>query len=346
MRRVMRVVVLMAAVAGTSFATGGPVAADDEGTDVVSALVAPGSQTDPNGSYYVLVADPGDSINQTIVVRNDRPHAVEAHIEAVDAFTRDATGAGYGAPGSAPTGTGTWIVVHTPVLTLQPGEELPIDFTVHVPADAEPGEYLAGMSASVPLSPTTETAEVQGNAADVQITLQGQRLIAVQVNVPGPAEPLLAVTGVRPVATPDGLALMLGLENEGNAFAKGTGTVRVDSTGLRTGFDIDTFVSHTKIDYRVVWTDEVIVGNHDVAVQLEYGDDLRVSWNGTIEITAAMKGRLDKELADLTIGGGGGSSLPIPLLVAGLVATAICIGGAVGLRRRRSARPNLSIEPS
>ncbi len=326
---------MLAAAVGTVTQGVGPAEAED-GNDVVSALVAPGSSTDPDGSYFVLDADPGDTITQTILVHNERPYPVEAHIEGVDAFTRDATGAGYGTPGKAPVGTGTWIVVSTPVLTLQPGEELPVSFTVHVPESATPGQYLAGMSAFVPLeASSTTTVPVPENVADVRITLQGQRVIAVQVNVPGPAAAKLAVAGVRPVATPDGLALLLAMENEGNAFAKGTGTVRVESTGLRTGFDIDTFVSNTAIEYRVFWTEDVVVGVHDVAVQLRY-DGKQVAWNGTVEITPGLASQLEDELADIRVVGGGDSGLPWPLIVVGLLATLGCAFGAFALRRRRA----------
>jgi hypothetical protein len=334
MGRLVRAAAAGALVLAVLGSGSGPIGAQQEGTDVVTAFVAPGSQTDKDGGYYVLEAEPGETITQTVVVRNDRPHEIEAHVEAVDAFTRDATGAGYGAPGDAPEGTGSWIVVSTPVLTLQPDEQREVTFTVHVPEDAKPGQYLAGISASVPLPAPPPTDPGRANVADVSITLQGQRLIAVEVDVPGPRAAKLAVTGVRPVATPDGLGLILAMKNDGNAFAKGHGTVRVDTTGLQTGFDIDTFVSNTDIDYRVVWTDDVLVGTHPVAVRLDY-DDRQVSWNGTVEIDASLQRQLEKEIAEMTVPESGNDGLPLPLIGAALLVTALLIVGATVMRRRR-----------
>ena len=100
-----------------SFAYTAPAHAADA-PDTVSAKVAPGSKTSKLGDYYAFQAVPGSTTTQSVLVINDRPHAVEAHIEGVDAFTGNATGASYGTPGKAPTRTGKWIVVATPVVTL------------------------------------------------------------------------------------------------------------------------------------------------------------------------------------------------------------------------------------
>lgn len=358
-----------------------PASADDDGNDMVTAFVAPGSLTDDGGGYYVIGAEPGTAVTQGIVLRNDRSRAIDAHVEAVDAFTSDATGASYGAPGSTPERTGGWIVVATPVVTLQPGEERRVDFTVRVPEGTGPGQYLAGISASVPLpgsgaaagaaasgasepgasepgasAPGASEPEVAAagtpssvpastnapNGAGFGITLQGQRLIAVQVDVPGPAAARLAVTGVRATATPDGLALLVGIANEGNAFARGSGTITAAATDLSVEFPIDTFVPGTEIEYRVPWTDDVVTGVHEIAVELRSGDGERVNWNGTLPIDAGRAQELEADLAELRVAGPGGLPL-LGVVGAGLAAATGCAAGALVWRRRRhSARPRLA----
>src|SRR4051794_20229981 len=239
MGRVTRTVVAGAAAFVASAMLLGPATAADQRADTVTAFVAPGSKTDAKHSYYAFDATAGSSTTQTIVVRNGRTRPIVANIEGVDAYTGDATGANYDPPGTQPSDTGTWVVVTTPEVTLQPGEQRPVDFTVHVPAGAKPGVYLAGISASVPQPVTKTTASTaKARGADFSVTLQAQRLIAVQITVPGPASPKLVVTSARATATPDGVALLVGMANRGNAFARGTGTIKVTDTNLEKRFTI------------------------------------------------------------------------------------------------------------
>jgi hypothetical protein len=314
-----------------------PGSAAEDGYDMVTALIAPGSSTGQGGGYYVLEAVPGSTVTQTIILRNDRPNPIEAHLEAVEAFTAATTGASYGAPGSQPGGTATWIVVSTPVVTLQPGESRNVDFTVRVPDDIAAGQYLAGMSASVPLPENAEPpGTVPANASAFDITLQGQRVIAVEIDVPGDRRPALEVTGARATATPDGLALLIGMANTGNAFARGTGTVTVADTGLEHDFEIDTFVPGTDIEFRVPWTKDVVPGTHEISVQLRY-DDRRTNWNGTLDISAALQRQLEADLAENRVPTGSGG-LPVGLVAGGGLAGTFVLGaGAVALRRRRGA---------
>jgi hypothetical protein len=312
------------------------VAAD--GPDTVTAFLAPGSKTTPESGYYIFDAEPGSSTTQTIILRDDEPHPIQATIEAVDATTTDATGVTYGAIGSQPTGTGSWISVTTPEVTLQAGEERPVDFTVRVPPGTKPGVYLAGMSASVPLPKTTPTtASAEPRKAKFNVTLQSRRVIAVQITVPGPREPKLVVTGARATTTPQGVALLIGLANRGNDYARGTGTITVGDTGLDHTFKIDTFVPGTQIDYLVPWTKDVVPGAHAVSVRLRYGKAKVTNWDGSADISGSTKAQLESDLAATRVpdAKGDGGSLPWPLIAGGLSAAILCVGGVLVLRRRR-----------
>lgn len=335
MRRVSRVAGAAAAASLVlTFALPLPVSAE-ETHDSLKAEVPPGSQTDPTNAFYLNELKPGESATQSIVVGNATDHAVEAHIEAVDAYTKNETGAGYDEPGTAPDETGAWVVVKTPVITLQSGEERAVEFTVTAPEDAQPGEYLAGIGAYVP-APADEKPVVPDGAAGISINVQPRRVIALQVNVPGDKAPLLAVTGARPRATHDGVALLVSMENQGNAFAKGTGTIRVPSTDLAVDFDIDTFVSHTDIDFQVPWTKSVKAGRHAVSAQLRYADGQTVNWNGTVDINAGLADQLQNDLDQFTVPSDDG--FPIAMIVAvGLLVTGLLLGGAFWMRRRRQA---------
>jgi hypothetical protein len=304
-----------------------------EGSDVVSVKPAEGSRLDPNRSYFVLDEGPGAVVTQSVVVTNFNKHAVDVEVDPVDGMTAGGTGAAYGRPDSAPSRTGTWISVSTPAFSLEPGASRSVPFTVRVPDDVGPGQYLAGISTIVPLEDKAGTTTATGNGAQFDITLQAQRVIAVQVNVPGPAAPKLVISGATPSANSDGITLKIGITNEGNAFARGTGLITVADTGLRKEFEIDTFVSKTSISYSVPWTTELVPGSHEVKVRLAYDGGRIASWTGAVDITGTTKRDLEAQLENTRIVDDG-SGARSPLVWIGLVAILGCIVGAIALRKR------------
>ena len=343
--RSLRVVAAIAAAfvasgAGLVTATLGatPAVAAGQQPDAVSAKVAPGSKTSRTGNYFAFSATPGSSVTQTVLVKNDNTHAVEAHVDGVDGFTSDSTGASYGAPGSKPTRAGKWIVVSTPVVTLQPGEQRPVAFTVHVPAGATTGVHLAGISAAVPLAKSKAPKPATKSAATLDISLQPQRVIAVEVTVPGPKAPKIAITGARATALPSGVALVLDMANTGNDYARGTGEVTVSDTGLRKSFKMDTFVPGTRIRFRVPWTKGVVPGTHPVSVLVRYGDH-RLDWSGTVVISGATQRDLQDALKRSQLPSDAG--FPILLVGLGAGVALLCALGVVVLRRRRASDPTL-----
>ena len=307
-----------------------------KGTDVVTPLPAPGSHLAPHSRYYLLRLAPGASITQTVLLHNDNDHSVDVRVDGIDGFTSNATGASYDTPYQHAKATGRWIAVSTPEVTMAQGATRAVDFTVRVPADAAPGQYLGGLAMYVPLGAPTTTVASASNQATFGITLQGERIIAVEVVVPGAATPNLQVNGVQPTPSPTGLDLSVAMANEGSAFARGNGVLTVDDTNTNVPFAIDTFVSHTSIKYLVPWTRTVVPGDHHVSVRLTY--DGRVStWNGTVTIAGAVAAGLERALHQTVPGAPAppsthSSKLP---LIAGLAAACACVAGAFVLRRRR-----------
>jgi hypothetical protein len=187
------------------------------------------------------------------------------------------------------------------------------------------------------LPKTTQATSVEQRRATFNVTLQSQRVIAVQITVPGPREPKLVVTGTRATTTPQGVALLIGLANRGNDFAKGSGTITVGDTGLETSFKIDTFVPGTEIQYSVPWTKDVVPGDHAVSVRLRYGDKKATNWDGSADISGSTRAQLESDLAATRVPDtkSDGGALPWPLIAGGLSAAILCVGGVLVLRRRR-----------
>jgi WxL Interacting Protein, peptidoglycan binding domain len=338
MRRARRAVVFTAAALIASVGAIAPAGAGKFG-DVVAATVPPGSQLSPQGHYYLIGANPGDTATQNFRVTNPNDHPVTVMIEAVDATTGDLTGVQLARPGSAKALTSRWIVVSSPEITLAPNQQRDVPFTVHVPANVKPGQYLAGMSASVPLSAAdTKANQAPAGRAGFSMAVRFQRGIAVEVDIPGPRSPNLAVSGAEPKATPEGVSLGVHIANDGNAFARGNGVIRVVDTNTDFSFKIDTFVPRTAIVFPMQWTKGVVPGAHHVEVDLTYDGGRRTSWTGTVVIAGDAQNQLQDALRNVTVHGhGSGAGLLLMLAVALIV---VLVAAAVMMRRRgRPPRP-------
>jgi len=304
--------------------------------DVVAATPAPGSAVGP-GHYFVLPIAPGQSMTQQIRIGNNNDHQVQVDIGAVDAYTSSTTGAVYNTPDTPVARTARWIVVSVPTITLAPKQGRDISFTVDVPKGTAPGQYLAAVSADVPLPPDASHGAPAGpRAAGISIGLQPQRVVAVEIDVPGPRSPKLAVTGVDPGVTPRGLTLGLHIVNQGNAFAHGSGVVRVADTNTDYAFKIDTFVPGTAIVYPAPWTKTVVAGLHHVEVDLTYEGGRRATWNGTVNVAGDAATQLENQLKNVTVHGASHNSL---WLVLAALLLLVLAAGALHLRRRR--RPTM-----
>ncbi len=101
MRRARRAVVFMATAFIVSAGAIAPAAAGKFG-DVVGGDAVAGLASLAPGHFYLLDANPGATITQSIRVSNPNDHPVTAMVEAVDAITGELTGVQLGPSPAAP----------------------------------------------------------------------------------------------------------------------------------------------------------------------------------------------------------------------------------------------------
>ncbi|WP_454048865.1 hypothetical protein [Cellulomonas sp. Marseille-Q8402] len=163
----------------------------------------------PNFAYTL---PPGGTLSDALVVTNrgDAPLALDVY--AADGFlTPDGTLDVLEA-GEESTALGSWVAVATPEVVVQPDASVEVPFTVTVPADAQPGDYAAGVVSSLLV------ANAEGVTVDRRL---GSRM---HVRVSGDLVPAIAVTDVRvdyeaggnPV-TPGSATVSFTVTNTGNA---------------------------------------------------------------------------------------------------------------------------------
>jgi hypothetical protein len=271
-------------------------------------------------------------------VSNPNGQSLLVDIDGVDAHTAATTGAAYSPPGTAATHTGAWLTLTTRQVQLASGEHRIVAFGVRVPLGTPPGQYLAGISVAVPLSGQPDAPTLGAHAAGFSLALQAQRVIGVEVDVPGPMAPALTVSGARPGAGNNGLSVFVSVANRGNAFAHGRGVLTVGDTNTRATFTINTFVPGTNVDLAVPWSKTVVPGHHDVTVRLLYDGGRVTTWSGSFDIGSALQQQLEQQLhvASATPASKG-SGLPAGWIALGLIVVTAAI--ALHLRRRRSHPP-------
>ncbi len=336
MTRVLNGTASAALGAALALLLAGPASAGQDETDL-SFLVRPAadSSTAEHGGYFVLDAEPGEEVRQGLELRNDSSEPIELQLAAVDATTGQVGGISFELAGDDVRGTATWITLDQTSVVLDPEASARIEFTVRIPADARSGEHLAGLSVQAAEAGEVQDVETEGGEGGASVVVHTRRVIAVQVNLPGPTEPELVVNGVRAVASPQGLVLEVDIENAGTALTKGEGTITVPDGDLRHEFQIDTFLPGTTIAYPIRWTVEPRQGSYDAAVEVRY-EGRTAAWSGEVAVG-------DEVLDDLADRRDDPAAVDRwatlwPWMAAGLAAVVFGTALALTLRRRRRSR--------
>src|SRR5450759_1539683 len=139
------------------------------------------------GSYFDLTLRPGDTQGLQVDIANAGDAEIAARTYATDAYTIINGGFGGRLRDMPQTGMTTWVDYATDVVVLPAGKTIRNTFTVTVPKDAGPGEYITAL--------VVENAEPIVNSGAVSFNQIIRQAIAVVVTVPGARTPALAIGG-------------------------------------------------------------------------------------------------------------------------------------------------------
>jgi len=305
-----------------------------------SFTVAPASgQASATSGYFILSLTPGQSSTQRVLVRNDTSKPIVVDLAPIDAGTTPVGGVSYQLAGQPLTKTGSWLALSSGRVSLAPGAVRQVDVTVTVPGDAQPGDYVAGISAMIPVKKAAASSSAS-NKASVQVNLQTRRVIAVQVGVPGAVVPRLTITGVKAVSTPSGMDLAIDIASPGAKFTSGSGTITVASTKMARNFPLGLFVPGTSIAYPIAnWQTAPKAGAYPTSVVIHYGDQgaLTAVWNGDVTVASSSLDTLKNKYVPPA----GTVAAKTPWLMYGLIGALIIIVLIMGfalLRRRPEAK--------
>ena len=277
---------LVATPAATSAATpvGMPALSDFE------IAPAPGdSRSVTARGYFVYELAAGGEAAGSVRVSNPGTAPVTVELAVVDAQTAQTGGSAFASAEATPSAVANWVHLDTPRVTLAPHDAVSVGFSVRLPLETKPGQYLAGLAAYVPAA-VKQSALTGTNQAGAAITMQTRRVIGIQVDVPGKWTPSLTITGASALEQPSGTKLGIAMRNDGDELLKPKGTVTLtDAAGrevLNTPIELGTFVTGTEITYPIAWPEGPRAGDYAVAVELNYADNKVAHYNGTLNVSA------------------------------------------------------------
>ncbi|MCM3502183.1 DUF916 domain-containing protein [Microbacterium sp. P26] len=132
----------------------------------------------PNYAYDLM---PGGTVGDALYVANRSPQPITLRVYAADGFLTDDGALDILAGGAESTDLGSWVSIASPELTLDSGASAEVPFTVTVPADAAPGDYAAGIVASMLVTADNGTVTERRLGSRVHLRVQGELAPALAV---------------------------------------------------------------------------------------------------------------------------------------------------------------------
>lgn len=132
----------------------------------------------PNYAYDL---PPGGTVGDALYVANRSPQPITLAVYAADGFLTEDGALDILAGGVASTDLGSWVSIETTELTLDSGASAEVPFTIAVPADAPPGDYAAGVVASMLVTADNGTITERRLGSRVHLRVQGDLAPALTV---------------------------------------------------------------------------------------------------------------------------------------------------------------------
>jgi hypothetical protein len=246
-----------------------------------------------DGEYFTLEAEAGSSNTLTAVLGNAGDEPLTLMTYAGDGVTLVNGGFGVREADEPKEDVGSWVDYETDTIDFEPGQGLEREFTVTIPDDAAPGQYIAGI-----VLQTAEPIEIEGSAMFDQII---RKTVAVFITVPGELTPAFAF------GTPEieGSALLprmvIPVSNTGNVLVKPAGElVLTDAAGndaLRQPFTMGSVYAGMETTLEIPLPAALQDGDYTVSVE---ASDAETEAQAAIEPVSVTLAR-DAEEAPLEI---------------------------------------------
>ena len=299
---------------------------------------------DQPGPYFDVTMRPGEKRSFEVALGDATDVTVAVRTYAADVYTIVNGGFGGRLRDEARTAMTAWVAYPTETVQLRAGQSVHRRFTVTVPRDAEPGEYISSLvlENELPL-------HADGAFAVDQFVRQA---VAVVVTVPGPRSPGLTIGAARHEVVAGRSIVSVAVANTGNIRLKpAVGFSLFDAAGAqvsRTSFQMDTFYARTDTRLEIPLASLLLPGTYTIRLTLDDDAEAARADEAAIPLTvvavaanAPAQGTAPELTAVDQGSGPTGAILLWPIVsLAGLLAV-IALGlGARRLRGRRNPGVN------
>jgi hypothetical protein len=231
-------------------------------------------------SYFSYEMHPGDQLTDEALVMNSGSAAVTLKLYAADGNTAQNGGTSFTSQGEVSNGgsrgVSTWISLTMTDISLAPGEEVIVPFQLTVPADAAPGQHIAGLVVeALPVEDQLPTPAGGTDQANFTVNVIRRAGVAVVVDVPGTHTAGLEVTGASLYRQSDlGATFVVGIHNTGNILIKPVGFLCVNDANaaplLNVPLSLDTILPGDETIYYITTPTRFNDGDYLLCVSLDY----------------------------------------------------------------------------
>lgn len=243
-----------------------------------------------NGSlgYFTERVAAGGSASDAAVVRNTTSRAVTFLVDSVDGLTAASTGAVYASRAARPSEAGTWVTPAVHRITVAPMTASTVSFVVHVPANALPGDHLAGLAFQA-------ASAARANKGRLSVVTVSRIVLGVLVQVSGPARSSMAAHGCSLVPIPgtDLAGVRVSMADTGLRLVHPKLAVSLTrGTGRAQGVvrQLDTVLPGDAIGYVLPWPRNLPPGSYQARVKLTAPAMPTVSYRCSSQLAATLAG--------------------------------------------------------
>lgn len=239
-------------------------------------------------SYYIPTVSPGDTFTDQMRVQNPNNDSVDLFINAVDGITAVPSGAVYANRTDPVTKAAAWVTTAVTSMTMPAHQETVVGFTVHVPANASPGDHLAGVA--------FENAHPTAGSGPISITSTVRTVVGILIKVPGPASFHFTISGasIEPLSNANLSSVVVTLTNDGLLLGKPYLSIALtgpNGYAKKVGRQFDTVLPHDTILLPFPWPDNLAAGDYHISITGTAKEmNGTVSYRGTAQLGGSLKG--------------------------------------------------------
>lgn len=172
------------------------------------------------GRFFDVELAPGATTSLEARLANAGHAPVEAVAYAADVYSIVNGGFGAELLDDDPSATTSWLDFRPTTVELAPGEGTTLAFSVTVPRDTPPGEYITSIVAE-------STEPYRGEGEGLEVDQVNRVAVAVAIDVPGERRPELAIGAVGHETVAGHSVVRFEVSNPGNVHLRPAGELRI-----------------------------------------------------------------------------------------------------------------------